>query len=52
MRRSLWVPLLIAASVGGCGVRGNPRPPLPDVRPPVGTDAGVDAGTLRVDAGH
>jgi hypothetical protein len=47
MRRSLWTALLlVGACLSGCGVRGNPRPPLPDVRPPVPADAGVDAGHL------
>jgi hypothetical protein len=31
--------LLLGAWLTGCGVRGNPRPPLPDVHP-----APADAG--------
>ena len=43
MRLGGTVLLLFAVCLLGCGVRGNPRPPLPDVRPPP-LDAGVDAG--------
>ncbi len=34
--------LLLGAWLTGCGVRGNPRPPLPDVHPvpPATPDAG------------
>lgn len=35
--------LVFAAGLTACGVRGNPRPPLPDVRPPP-ADGGADAG--------
>jgi hypothetical protein len=43
MRLTCTALLVFAACLAGCGVRANPRPPLPDVRlPPV--DAGVDAG--------
>ncbi len=34
--------LLLGAGLAGCGVRGNPRPPLPEVHPapPATADAG------------
>jgi len=45
MLRRRWVALLVLGGwLSACGVRGNPRPPLPDVRPPLAADAGVDAG--------
>jgi hypothetical protein len=54
MLRRRWTALFVLGGwLLGCGVRGNPRPPLPDVRPPPASaaDAGTaDAGTA--DAGH
>jgi predicted small lipoprotein YifL len=56
--------LLLGGSLTGCGVRGNPRPALPDVHPlqadagPAATsvptpDAGVPETSVRApDAGH
>jgi hypothetical protein len=45
MRQGFWTALLVlGACLAGCGVRANPRPPLPDVHPLPPLDAGVDAG--------
>jgi hypothetical protein len=49
-----WLALLVLGGcLSACGVRGNPRPPLPDVRPPAPADAGPDAGpSAAPDAGR
>jgi hypothetical protein len=49
-----WLALLVLGGcLSACGVRGNPRPPLPDVRPPPSADAGPDGGPRPVlDAGR
>jgi hypothetical protein len=44
--------LLLAVGVSACGVRGNPRPPLPDVHPLVLPDGGTVAPPVAApDAG-
>jgi hypothetical protein len=50
---SFWrcLALLLVGSLCGCGVRGNPRPALPDVHP-LPQDAGTQAASaLAKDAG-
>ena len=43
-----WIALAgVLSGVCGCGVRGNPKPPLPDVHPlpPLVDGGAADAGT-------
>jgi hypothetical protein len=42
--------LLVAGWLGGCGVRGNPRPALPDVHPLLDAGTEVPSGAAP-DAG-
>ncbi|MGO8968659.1 MAG: hypothetical protein ACLQDQ_03715 [Myxococcaceae bacterium] len=40
----LGAGLLLLGWLLGCGVRANPRPPLPETYAPPAPDAGPDAG--------